>query len=146
MVHIPLNTFDDSVKDDQPKATKTEIETSIRAAISERKRAERSDKGKPRPVYKPSLPPKYRQYLNRANKKGFAFELSIAEFDHVLSLNCVYCGSSSRITVDRRDNSIGYSKENVQPCCYLCNIMKYTHSEEAFLKHIKRIYDNNFLH
>lgn len=113
-------------------------------STSELKRMLRSDKGKKRAAYKSSLPTLFRTYLNRANKKGISFSLTVEQFYEITRNSCTYCGSSNKIGVDRIDSSIGYEIGNVQPCCPTCNLMKYTHDSEAFLSHIKRIYKNIF--
>lgn len=102
----------------------------------------RSDAGVKRVKYDSKLPPKYRSYLMRANKKQLSFELSVDEFMFICSKNCVYCGSSSRVGVDRRDSSDGYTLENSQPCCSTCNMMKFTSDHESFLKQVDKIYRN----
>lgn len=107
-------------------------------------RKERTDKGKKRVKYDSSLPPKYRQYLGRANKKQIPFELSVNEFESLLKQSCIYCGTNSKIGIDRLDSSLGYTIDNSRPCCGQCNIMKYTTSQEDFIQHIKKIY--NYLH
>lgn len=101
----------------------------------------RSDKGKPRTKYDSSLPKRYLSYLKRANSKKISFNLTVEQFDHILTLSCVYCGSRDRIGVDRVDSSIGYDQDNVAPCCCTCNMMKYTHDVDYFLRQVKRIYE-----
>lgn len=100
----------------------------------------RSDKGRKRAVYDSAVPTKMRSYIGRANKKGISFTLSTEEFDSIISSRCVYCGSSSKITIDRKDSSLGYNIDNCQPACYTCNMMKYTHHEDSFLEHILKVY------
>ena len=39
------------------------------------------------------------------------------------------------------DSSIGYEKNNVVACCYVCNKMKGTMELEEFIDHIKKIID-----
>lgn len=103
-------------------------------------RRKRSDSGAKRKKYASDLPKQYKQYISSANKRQIKFELSVEEFNEVVGGSCVYCGSSTKIGVDRKDSSEGYHIENVQPCCGVCNLMKYTHSEEFFIKHISKIY------
>ncbi len=103
----------------------------------------REDKGEKRARYKSDLPADYRAYLNRANKKQIPFELSIEEFNNIRSHCCIYCGSCSKIGIDRRDNSDGYTLDNAVPCCTKCNMMKYTYSTEEFLEHVAKIYEYN---
>lgn len=100
----------------------------------------RQDAGIKRAPYTSKLPARYRSYLNRANKKCIAFELSVEEFDHILGHNCVYCGSGNKIGIDRKDSRVGYTLDNCQPACATCNLMKYTWTEEVFLRHVLNIY------
>lgn len=41
--------------------------------------------------------------------------------------------------IDRFDNALGYSIENVVPCCRVCNIAKAQYSKEEFLARVARI-------
>lgn len=42
--------------------------------------------------------------------------------------------------VDRIDSSLGYTSNNVRPCCWTCNRMKGNMTEEEFYSHVRRIY------
>lgn len=57
--------------------------------------------------------------------KGMVNDLTI-EFIQALTANgCGYCGDrSSRIALDRIDNSIGHAQLNVNPCCRRCNLLR----------------------
>lgn len=89
-----------------------------------------------------------------AKKKGREFLLTKEEFRTITQSNCVYCGVSPNTErkvklatngtylyngVDRKDNSIGYTKENSQPCCTTCNQAKHTLTENQFLSWIDRL-------
>ncbi len=58
---------------------------------------------------------------------------------------CFYCGDSkTRISLDRIDNSKPHNKDNVNPCCLRCNLMRRDMPYEAWMKlapHIKQIYE-----
>jgi len=99
----------------------------------------RSDAGVKRKKYDSNLPKQYRQYVTSANKRSIKFELTVEEFEEVTSGVCVYCGSTSKIGVDRIDSCDGYNIINVQPCCSTCNLMKFKHDEEFFLRHIVKV-------
>ena len=89
-----------------------------------------------------------------AKKKGRSFELTKEEFRSLTKSPCVYCGSPA-ITVksvkkatngtylyngvDRKDNSLGYTVANTQPCCGICNQAKHTLTEDQFLNWVDRI-------
>jgi hypothetical protein len=99
----------------------------------------RSDKGVERPFYNSDLPPRYKSYLMRANKKGIAFELTIPEFEEMCAADCYYCGDSG-YGIDRVNSKLGYTKDNIVPCCSVCNTMKWTLSQNEFFKRCEMIY------
>lgn len=88
-------------------------------------------------------------YKKRARKKQIEFALSDARFRSLTSLDCQYCGAPPAMiirnksgsgqyiynSIDRRDPSQGYTKNNSTPCCKVCNYMKWTLSEKEFLCH-----------
>jgi len=75
-------------------------------------------------------------YRNKDNKKGLYNDISFEDALLILKNNtCVYCGDSNRVGLDRIDNNLGHTKDNVVPCCYECNTMRsnmFSH-EEMFL-------------
>lgn len=89
----------------------------------------------------------YRRYVKSAKKRGYIFDILYNDFLSVIKLPCNYCGVVAGNDtmgfvyngLDRRDNSIGYSLDNVVPCCGVCNRMKHTMSESDFLTHIANI-------
>jgi len=68
------------------------------------------------------------------NRKNGAYDINLTLNEyHELSENkeCHYCGAeidwlgrSSAYYLDRKDNSLGYSKENCVVCCSRCNMAK----------------------
>jgi hypothetical protein len=100
----------------------------------------REDKGKTRNKYDLSLSRRQRSYMSRANSKKLPFELTQEQFEHMLTLQCIYCLKPADC-IDRRDNKQGYTLENSQPCCYTCNSMKLAMPECMFIEHCKRIVD-----
>jgi len=72
------------------------------------------------------------QYRTRDAKKGLLSDVHIDDLLDAFKKSCVYCGSKSKIGLDRIDNSIGHIKSNVVPCCYNCNVARadnFTHNE-----------------
>lgn len=78
----------------------------------------------------------YTQLLGN-KKRGISTSLSYEDFaDMCLVKNCHYCDSEIKRTtkrgekgyrgyfLDRKNNSIGYEKNNVVPCCWECNQAK----------------------
>ena len=94
---------------------------------------------------------KYKSYEDSAKTRGLGFELTKEEFVEITSLNCAYCGvAPGQIShrdfgngnyiyngIDRVDNSIGYIKENIVPCCFICNRAKGASSKEGFEEWMK---------
>ena len=93
-------------------------------------------------------------YKGNARNRNLVFDLSLDEFKELILSNCHYCGSLPtnlysksyyNVTyngIDRIDNSIGYIKNNVVPCCKMCNVAKNNNSHEDFMKWILRIFKN----
>ncbi len=79
------------------------------------------------------------KYLSKSKSsldRGIDFELTIAQFKKLRSAKrCFYTGieltksgdnvvSGTDLSLDRIDSSLGYTKENVVPCCHLFNQIK----------------------
>lgn len=61
-------------------------------------------------------------YRHKDNINGTSVcDYTIDELLEVIAKPCVYCGHTSRIGLDRIDNSKGHTKDNTVPCCYECN-------------------------
>lgn len=88
----------------------------------------------------------YVDYKLRAEKKGREFYLTREQVHGIVVQPCYYCGKPPSNTkkagkhsvpfkysgIDRRDNNVGYTLENVVPCCRECNTAKFTQKEEVF--------------
>ena len=97
----------------------------------------------------------YKQVVRRAKENNLELDLSKEDILILSQYNCAYCGSGPSSTIglknkklngtftynglDRVDNTKGYTKGNVVPCCYKCNRMKGTLSKTEFLTHIQTI-------
>jgi hypothetical protein len=97
----------------------------------------------------------YRQYLRNAKHCGHEVTLSFDEYKFLASQPCAYCGeppekrpsqrgraSVFASGIDRVDNSKGYTKENVVPCCTWCNRAKNNTTKEEFIKKCKMVAAN----
>ena len=80
----------------------------------------------------------FMKYCVRSLDKGAPIGINLIDYKNILTQNCVYCGDKAT-SIDRIDNSIGYTKDNVQPTCKMCNIMKYTFTEKDFLNKVRLI-------
>lgn len=88
---------------------------------------------------------RYNDYKRAAKDREYEFEISEEYFATMTtSKECFYCGCSPTkyepLGIDRADNIKGYTVENCLPCCWICNKMKNTLSEEQFLKAVENIY------
>jgi dCMP deaminase len=96
-----------------------------------------------------------RNYKASCKNRKLSFELSKEEFKELIYRKCYYCGrppsnSYKRATgdiikyngIDRKDNSLGYFKENSVTCCKVCNQMKTSMDSEVFLEIIYNIQKN----
>lgn len=76
----------------------------------------------------------------KQRKKEFA--LTLAEYGELISKSCYYCNDQLRtdksrgIGLDRIDNSIGYNKDNVLPCCGFCNEIR---SDKLSVEEMKKV-------
>lgn len=91
-----------------------------------------------------------------AQRRNYAWELTIEQFASITKKDCFYCGASPRIKsvtrddvvgyiyngIDRVDNSLGYIEGNVVPCCKFCNIAKNTYSIDEFKEWAIRLYNH----
>lgn len=96
----------------------------------------------------------YGQYRGKANRRNISFLLSMEEFESIATANCYYCGRTpSNIRarrgqtpfpyngIDRVDNSRGYERGNVVPCCRQCNYAKNEYPINEFKDWIRRAYN-----
>lgn len=80
----------------------------------------------------------YRYYKSSAKQRGLTFELTKERFKTLTQMNCYYCNSEPENTkmniynnghyvyngLDRVNNDLGYTENNVLPCCKTCNFAK----------------------
>lgn len=91
----------------------------------------------------PTLSRKFYRYKKSAKDRGLSFEFIKEDFKKFIDNNCFYCGEKIiGIGIDRRNNSIGYTKENSLSCCKMCNKMKNNSSEIDFINRCKAIVNN----
>lgn len=103
----------------------------------------------------------YKAAYSRIKKDARAadrdFDIHIEDFRYLCQQNCYYCGStpSNLITyrgkntftfryfmytgLDRVDNSVGYTRQNVVPCCIICNRAKNSMPFREFIDWLNRL-------
>lgn len=92
------------------------------------------------------------EYQRSAARRGYAWDLADEEFFQLVSLDCFYCGglpSTVKRTgpyedfiyngLDRMDNTLGYTVENVVTCCTICNLAKRDMPFDEFVAYLDRI-------
>jgi 5-methylcytosine-specific restriction endonuclease McrA len=92
---------------------------------------------------------RFADYKARAKKKGISFKISLKQFIEMTSKPCGYCGGFSDeienfCGIDRINSNKGYIKDNIMPCCDVCNRMKGTLNFQRFLDKIESIFHNIF--
>jgi hypothetical protein len=109
-------------------------------------RSRRTEKGEP------ATNALFYTYNFHAKRRGLSFQLTKEEFKKLIKSNCYYCGvEPSQILVrgndslvyngiDRLESNVGYTMDNVIPCCKMCNYMKRDYSYQTFMSQIYKIY------
>lgn len=100
------------------------------------------------------------QIVRGLKNRKYSCDLTNEEVKSLIFLNCAYCGAvpeqECRIVglgrkrflafkyngLDRVDNNIGYTSNNVLPCCIRCNRGKGDLSLEDFIEWLKNISQN----
>lgn len=91
-------------------------------------------------------------YKRVAKDRNLEWGLTDEVFYNITQQHCHYCGLPPSNTarrkehsvyvysgVDRKDNGLGYVRENVVPCCYTCNRAKGTTPYQQFVEYIQRL-------
>lgn len=91
---------------------------------------------------------KHRAYIYSAQKRKIPFSLGYCECVRLFSSSCYYCGLRPRYNgvdglsgIDRKDSDLGYTPDNVVPCCSQCNMAKGVMTKHDFItlaQHITR--------
>ena len=93
--------------------------------------------------HRKTLNGQFHEYKKSAKKRGIQFELTQTECEPFFNSSCYFCNDSyDGLGMDRLNNTIGYKLNNIVPCCYRCNIMKHTSTEDEFIKQIEKILNN----
>lgn len=99
----------------------------------------------------------YRNYQSSARRRGLIFDIDYDFFMELIQDKCSYCGGTGRsyfnatndweekfeyTGLDRINSSIGYTKENVVPCCKVCNMAKSNLTPQDFYDWIIALHSN----
>jgi len=87
---------------------------------------------------------KYVSYKSKAKQRNIPFELTLSDFQNLYQTLCEYCGEKiETIGIDRVDNTLGYTLDNIKSCCNICNKIKRNFTLEQFNSHITKILNYN---
>lgn len=95
----------------------------------------------------------YFTFKHNAKSRNIPIEISLEEWEAITQQDCFYCGSKpSNVSIsrhdsgsftyngiDRLDNTKGYSKDNIVPCCFICNHAKSDLPFDKFISWIKQL-------
>ena len=80
-------------------------------------------------------------FISGATRRGLPYELTKEQFMSFWQKPCSYCGDQiETIGLDRIDNSMGYTIENVTPCCKSCNALKSNMNAADFVNRCGKVY------
>ena len=85
-------------------------------------------------------------YKRSADQKNINFELTKEQFIELTKQNCYYCNELQEKGfngIDRKDCTIGYIESNCVSCCKICNFLKSSLSEQAFIRRVEHILTYN---
>lgn len=83
---------------------------------------------------------RFSTYRCGARTRGIPFALSFERFTSFWDKPCFYCGDAiNGIGLDRKDPALGYSMENVVPCCCRCNRAKTIQTTEDFISMCQKV-------
>lgn len=82
---------------------------------------------------------KLNYYKRNAKSRNILWELTDQEAEKLLDSDCIFCGESNSIGIDRLDNTKWYSTINCAPCCSLCNDMKKSLDPRSFINQGKAV-------
>jgi len=85
----------------------------------------------------------YAKYKNSANKRKKEFLITKDKFDKTIVEKCYICEKENSDNhtngIDRYDNNIGYTSDNIRCCCGHCNRMKGSQTYDDFIDRLKQI-------
>ena len=84
-----------------------------------------------------SIQCQYKVYMDVANRKNLAFEITFEEYETTVKMVCYYCHETNEKGfngLDRINQCMGYTIDNCVSCCSQCNYMKGSLSKLAYIQ------------
>lgn len=83
---------------------------------------------------------RYVKYRSGARSRDIDFNISFEDFMEFWQQPCAYCGSDiETVGLDRMNGKVGYDKNNIIPCCSVCNKMKMNLTVNEFLNQCEKV-------
>jgi len=124
-------------------------DTCTAANLAAREKVRRTEKATEIRAYYRLTGTRYKFLLYRARNAGLAVEFTEEQFAELVEdAGCYYCGGTlaqASFSLDRVDNSAGYTLENVVACCKACNMDKRTMSQEDYFAVIRSRVDRGII-
>ena len=88
---------------------------------------------------------KYHVLKTCASRRNISVSITIEQYENIIkSRVCYYCdvdiSNMSGSGLDRKDNNVGYTIDNVVQCCKTCNTIKMNHTVEELKKRLLKMY------
>lgn len=75
-----------------------------------------------------TVTPRFRCGQKNAKARNLSWDLDRDSYSQIITKDCSYCNRTLRwetgCSLDRIDNTKGYTKDNVLPCCAFCNRLR----------------------
>lgn len=84
---------------------------------------------------------RYSALKSRCKRLKKFLSISFEEYAEIVKNDCFYCGGilpPAGFGLDRIDSSLGYTINNVLPCCRVCNVLKNDKSVLELLEHLPK--------
>ena len=88
-------------------------------------------------AYRKTNKGRYAAVKRVAKLKKYNFNIDLNFYIELINRPCFYCGDildlkTNSYFIDRLNSKLGYEKQNVVPCCSICNFMKQSLSQKDF--------------
>ncbi len=99
--------------------------------------------------------PKFSQFKSKAKKRGLSAALTYEQFCFLKQGSCEYCSiqlefiqlhchkqgiKTPYMTIDRKNNAVGYVWDNCVSCCFVCNRIKGSFFTSDEMKQIGQLF------
>lgn len=134
-VQLRSHFTNDKSKKDHKRAKCKSCQRAYRASDKGKQARLKSDR-----KYQAKPSSRFAKYVRSAAERGYKFLLTFEQFMVFWKEPCTHCGDAiETIGLDRVDSSKPYQRDNVEPCCRICNSMKSDTNTLDWYKHMQKI-------